>query len=496
VAVTGAGPAPRAAAVRRARLPRGGGAPRLLGLLLVLAAAPAGAWESSAHWSVHVVGYRVNPANLDVTDAQALTALRFGAQAWTDQSRAAFRFRYDGTSSSTTLGMDGQNLVFFRDAEGSSPTVRATTYTWKTGTTILETDIVFWDRSIDFVVQGLACNDAVYLEDVAIHEFGHALGLDHTTVTAATMYGHGGACSLSRIVLDPDDVAGVEALYPCAAAAECNDGRVCTADTCQNSRCRRTPIAGCCTAAADCDDGDACTTDACVANSCTHTAIAGCCTTAAQCDDGNACTTDACTSHQCRHTAIAGCCTTAAQCDDGNACTTDACTSHQCRHTAIAGCCTTAVQCDDGDACTTDACTSHQCRHTAIAGCCAAPCDGGAADAAADGARDAADGSLPGVDARGDVGDAAGPDGETDAGRDPGLDAGVADDGAGGADGDLDGGGPAGGEGGPGPGAAGAGAIQGGCGCALAGRRAPDPRALLGGWLALGWLLARSRRRP
>jgi hypothetical protein len=383
------------------------------------------------------VRYRVNPDNLDVTDAQALTAIRFGAQAWTDQTKAAFRFRYDGTSTSTTLGMNGQNLVLFRNAEGSSPTVRATAYTWKTGSTILETDIVFWDQSLHFIVGTMDCTDSIYIENTAIHEFGHALGLDHTSVTTATMYGHDPACATKNLDLDPDDIAGAEALYPCVAASECNDGRVCTADACRSSQCERTPIAGCCTAAS--------------------------------------------------------------QCNDGNACTTDACQANVCEHTPIAGCCTAASQCNDGDACTTDTCESHVCEHTPIAGCCSTPCDGGVRDAAADGSGDGADAAQPGGDAGLDAGGeagldggpeaggVAGPDGGPEAGGDAGLDGGPEAGGDAGLDGETLDAGPAGSAGGK---------VAGGCALAPDGRSGSIQWAWLAGWLALVRLVTRPRRRP
>jgi len=316
----------------------------------VLQPSPALEWVSTSKWDVGVVHYRVNPSNNDVTNAQALSGVRIGADAWTAQSGAAFRYVYDGTSTSSTIGMNGTNLVVFLDEQGSSPTTRATSYQWMIGATIVESDIAFWDGSMDFVTGSMPCTDSIYIENTGIHEFGHSLGLEHSPVTTATMYGHSAACSKSRLELDPDDIAGVEALYPCSNNSQCNDAKLCTNDVCQGNTCVRTPIAGCCTSTSECGDGNACTTDTCESNECVHESIAGCCNSASQCGDGNACTADTCESHECVHESIADCCTSAGQCDDGDPCTEDTCDANQCANVPIEDCTSSGADAGPADA--------------------------------------------------------------------------------------------------------------------------------------------------
>jgi len=124
----------------------------------------------------------------------------------------------------------------------------------------------------------------------------------------------------------------------------CNDGQVCTADSCDKAKgCTFTASGGAC------DDGDKCTTnDGCKGGKCAPGAALGC-------NDKNACTTD-----QCKP--LVGCSNvaTTAPCDDGNTCTSgDACAAGSC----VPG---EAVKCDDGNPCTNDGCDIKSgCSHVA-----------------------------------------------------------------------------------------------------------------------------------
>jgi hypothetical protein len=102
--------------------------------------------------------------------------------------------------------------VFFRN--GSSGSAIATTYYWYSGDRMLDADIVFWDGTYTFFTGSSGCSRGFYIEDVATHEFGHALGLGHSEVTGATMVAGTPWCGTSKRWLALDDLAGVEALYP------------------------------------------------------------------------------------------------------------------------------------------------------------------------------------------------------------------------------------------------------------------------------------------
>jgi hypothetical protein len=163
-------------------------------------------------WAQPVVPYYINPANLDLPTSAIEPAIRAGADAWRLQSGASFAFAFAGYSAQTTNTNDGINLIMFRNAASGSAI--ATTYTWFSGTRMIEADMVFWDGGFQFFTGSSGCSNGFYIEDVATHEFGHALGLGHSTVGGATMYPSISTCSQQSRSLDPDDIAAVLSLYP------------------------------------------------------------------------------------------------------------------------------------------------------------------------------------------------------------------------------------------------------------------------------------------
>jgi Matrixin/Fibronectin type III domain len=167
-------------------------------------------------WPTNQVPYYVNPANLYVSDAAALTALQGAASAWHDQSGANISLTYAGYTSVTALTLDYKNEVFFRNDTGGS--VIAETYWYSSGTTLVDADIVFHEADHVFTTGSYGCSGSqYYVENTGTHEFGHVLGMAHSTVTTATMYPYSDYCETIRETLDPDDIAGIQSLYPPAA---------------------------------------------------------------------------------------------------------------------------------------------------------------------------------------------------------------------------------------------------------------------------------------
>ena len=171
-------------------------------------------------WASWPVPFYVNPANSDVSASAATSAIQAGMDVWNTQGGTAFRFSYAGQVKDTSTAADGRNVVIFRNTSNpDSPGAVATTYAWSKNGSRFDTDIVFWDGPYKFFTGSSGCaytngQYGAYIEDIATHELGHALGLNHSSVTDATMYATYTACSTSFRTLAADDIAGIKSLYP------------------------------------------------------------------------------------------------------------------------------------------------------------------------------------------------------------------------------------------------------------------------------------------
>ena len=164
-------------------------------------------------WAAKEVPFYINPANADVSESAAIAAIQAGAMAWSAQSNASFAFYYMGRTSGSSAGYNAKNEVFFRNEDQGSTIAR--TYWWyNSRNELVDADIVFYDAGWRFFAGTNGCSDGVYIEDIAVHEFGHALGLGHSSEGDATMYPSVKRCSMDFRTLAADDLAGVEALYP------------------------------------------------------------------------------------------------------------------------------------------------------------------------------------------------------------------------------------------------------------------------------------------
>lgn len=234
-----------------------------------------------------------------------------------------------------------------------------------------------------------------------------------TTVDVCLVDGEGDlAYTCSR---EPDaDYCG-----PGAASRTCDDGNVCTEDTCCQAvdepregcpglfRCLRTPIPGCCLIDEHCGDGDQCTTDICclglgdphplcrTSGMCVHEQAGLCCHDDAHCESLKPeelfCKTASCVNGRCFYTdppIYEGCCLADADCDDGDRCTLEACIDGVCTSTGELtppACCYVREDCPrDNVPCETNMCVGQECVVVAIPECCdpedagdIGPCDDG-----------------------------------------------------------------------------------------------------------------------
>jgi hypothetical protein len=108
------------------------------------------------------------------------------------------------------------NVWMYRDDEwpyvGANSTLALTTITFEVPTgKILDADVEINSFKIDLTTDGAGGSD---LQSIVTHEAGHFLGLAHSMVKTATMNAQYQPGQISFRSLDPDDQAGICAVYP------------------------------------------------------------------------------------------------------------------------------------------------------------------------------------------------------------------------------------------------------------------------------------------
>ena len=178
------------------------------------------AYSTFAKWGSNSATFYANPSNADVDSAAAEAAIQASLNVWSTEAGSTFRYNYGGRVNDTSTGNDGRNVVVFRNASGGG--ALATTYSWWSGSSLVDSDVIVWDGDYTFFTGTSGCSGGAYLEDVLTHELGHALGLNHSGDAAATMYPSLSWCSMEMRTLAADDMAGAQALYGKAGATPTN----------------------------------------------------------------------------------------------------------------------------------------------------------------------------------------------------------------------------------------------------------------------------------
>lgn len=245
-------------------------------------------------WHLHAEGYSRLPG------AELLESLKRSVdvwgEAWGDPCCSGFRNAYAGTTDRTGLDDSPQNVVSFEETSwprwlGSHYSVIAVTLPGieRENCELTSADMVFNGVGFQFRTDGILNNGwEVDFESIAVHEFGHWIGLDHSR-NPGTRSGYenlsvmfpsyrGGTADRNLYL---DDKLAACALYPascgsCMADRDCPEGMRCEA----GGGCVRAS----CGVNADCGPGSVCVDGTCWRGCKTHL----------ECGDGQECRNGAC----------------------------------------------------------------------------------------------------------------------------------------------------------------------------------------------------------
>ncbi len=156
-----------------------------------------------------------------VGSANAFAAISAAFETWTSADSHKV-FTYGGTTTVTRRGLDYTNAVLWGKVSGSAIAVTYVWYYTATGI-VADVDTVFNSRLPWAVFTGTGdcmsspSPDAYDVQNIAVHEFGHWVGLDDRYSSGEkdlTMYGYGAGRELKKRSLATGDVWGANAVAP------------------------------------------------------------------------------------------------------------------------------------------------------------------------------------------------------------------------------------------------------------------------------------------
>ncbi len=157
----------------------------------------------------------------DLSNDSHATAIRSAIDAWNAVDGSRIRLQ-ESTSESARSRRDWQSndihtVLFDEDNAsgyfaGASGIVAITPVTFFTSGEIIDADVLFNGKNFAFTTSGQPGRFDV--QDIAAHELGHLIGLDHSGVCGATMYPYVDSTVILHRSLALDDERGARSIYP------------------------------------------------------------------------------------------------------------------------------------------------------------------------------------------------------------------------------------------------------------------------------------------
>lgn len=200
--------------------------PRLAALVALTLASPASAFLLTGMDWTHLphplsMPFSVNVASFPATVGSAAaveSALHDAQDLWRDEGLSAFAFTWGGVTQQTSFTND-RTLITQYSATAVAGTTLAVSQAWSVRQVMTDCDQRFYAANdvgpIDWQADQAGAGPLRFdLEHTAAHEYGHCAGLDHSSRASALMYGltDPGRGPADRH-LDPDDIAGLQAIY-------------------------------------------------------------------------------------------------------------------------------------------------------------------------------------------------------------------------------------------------------------------------------------------
>jgi hypothetical protein len=177
-------------------------------------------------WRELPVDYVINPTDSGLNDDDVTTAISAGADEWDfyveDEDTELFG-TYAVNYSVAYGNLDDNNAICFGDYYLDPGIIGAATVWYNPATkTIVEFDIVFetdytWGYAGTTSETELGDTSVMDLQNIAIHELGHGVGLDDVyedTCSEVTMYGISVEGETKKRTLEEPDIIGILILYP------------------------------------------------------------------------------------------------------------------------------------------------------------------------------------------------------------------------------------------------------------------------------------------
>lgn len=214
-------------------------AKRLLSLVLLAAGCAAGVYAhvrlihpsngNPLFWQTpYSIGIAVNEVGSDdLADGSHMTAVRNAIDEWNGIDGSTIQLVEDaspGTQARTDWASDSIHLVWWDETNSSgyfpngSGTVAITPVWFFNNGQIVDADVLFNGKGFSF---STSQQPGRYdIQDVAVHELGHLVGLDHTGWAGGSMYPYVDPTVILHRSLSADERMGMRAVYPDGNHAE------------------------------------------------------------------------------------------------------------------------------------------------------------------------------------------------------------------------------------------------------------------------------------